>query len=128
LVPNQFKVSNSPTLLGWNPTMSIEFILTQMESLYGKSSAAMLFANDTLFKSPLAANDTPESLFYRMEQCQEIMTLGNLAYTPEQVIANAVWIFHGGLTLSHTGIRDMGCGNAKNIPCPQDVFPRGVQP
>ncbi len=27
LVPNQFKVSNSPTLLGWNPTMSIELIL-----------------------------------------------------------------------------------------------------
>jgi hypothetical protein len=53
----------------------------------------MLFANNTLFKSPLTANDAPESLFYRMEQCQEIMTLGNLAYTPEQVIANAVWIF-----------------------------------
>jgi hypothetical protein len=26
LVPNQFKVSNSLALLGWNPTMSIEFI------------------------------------------------------------------------------------------------------
>jgi hypothetical protein len=93
LVPNQFKVSNSPTLLGWNPTMSIELILTQMESLYGKPSAVMLFANNTLFKSPLAANDSPESLFYRIEKCQEIMTLGNLAYTHEQVIANAVWIF-----------------------------------
>ncbi len=93
LVPNQFKVSNSPALLGWNPKMSIEFISTQMESLYGKPSAAMLFANDTLFKSPLAANNTEESLFYLMEQCQEIMTLGNLAYTPEQVIANAVRIF-----------------------------------
>jgi hypothetical protein len=63
--------------------MSIEFILTQMESSYGKPSAAMLFANNTLFKSPLAANNAPESLFYQMEQCQEIMTLGNLAYTPE---------------------------------------------
>jgi hypothetical protein len=63
LVPNQFKVSNSPALLGWNPTMSIEFILTQMKSSYGKPSAAMLFANDTLFKSPLAAIDAPESLF-----------------------------------------------------------------
>jgi hypothetical protein len=93
LVPNQFKVSNSPALLGWKPTMSIELILTQMESSYGKPSAAMLFANDTLFKSPLAANDSPESFLYWMEQCQEIMTLGNLAYTHEQVIANAVWIF-----------------------------------
>jgi hypothetical protein len=93
LVPNQLKVSNSPALLGGNPTMAIELILTQIESSYGKPSAAMLFANDTLFKSPLAANNSPESLFYRMEQCQEIMTLGNLAYTHEQVIANAVWIF-----------------------------------
>jgi hypothetical protein len=63
LVPNQFKVSNSPALLGWNPTMYIELILSQMESSYGKPSAAMLFANNTLFKKTLAANDSPESLF-----------------------------------------------------------------
>jgi hypothetical protein len=90
LVPNPFKVSNNPALLGWNTTMSIEFILGQMESSYGKPSAAMLFSNNTLFKSVIAASDTPEALFYRMEQCQEIMMLGNLAYTPKQVIANAV--------------------------------------
>jgi hypothetical protein len=90
LVPNPFKVSNTPALLGWNMTMSIEFILGQMESSYGKPSAAMLFSNDTLFKSAIAASDTPKALFYCMEQCQEIMTLGNLAYAPEQVIANAI--------------------------------------
>jgi hypothetical protein len=90
LVPASFKVSNVPALLGWNTTMSIESIMNQMESSYGKPSPAMLYANDSLFKSPIAATDSPESLFYRMEQCQEIMTLGNLPYTTEQIIANAV--------------------------------------
>ena len=93
LVPNQFKVSNSPAILGWNTTISIKYILTQMESSNGKPSATMLYVNDTLFKSPIGANNAPEILFYRMEKCQEIMTLGNLAYTPEQVIANTVRVF-----------------------------------
>jgi hypothetical protein len=31
LVPNQFKVSNTPKLTGWNSTMSIHEILTQLE-------------------------------------------------------------------------------------------------
>jgi hypothetical protein len=61
-----------------------------MEDAYGKTLAAVLFFNDTLFKSPFTATEAPESLFYRMEQCQEIMTLGNLPYTPAQVIANAL--------------------------------------
>ncbi len=90
LVPNQYKVSNTPVLLGWNMTMSIQFILNQMEDPYGKPSAMVLFSNDTLFKSPFAATKTSKSLFYCMEQCQEIMTLGNLPYTPAQVIPNAL--------------------------------------
>ena len=93
LVPPSFKVSNVPALLGWNTTMSIESIMMQMESSYGKPTPAMLYANDSLFKSPIAATDSPESLFYRMEQCQEIMTLGNLPYTTEQIVANAVRVF-----------------------------------
>ena len=92
MVPPSFKVSNVPALLGWNTTMSIESIMGQMESSYGKPSPAMLYSNDSLFKSPIAASDSPEALFYRMEQCQEVMTLGNLPYTTEQIIANAVRI------------------------------------
>jgi hypothetical protein len=56
LIPNQFKVSNTPALLGWNTTMSIQFIFNQFESSYGKPSPAMLFSNNALFKSPLTAN------------------------------------------------------------------------
>jgi hypothetical protein len=51
LVPNQFKVSNTPTITGWKGAMLIQGILTQMEDLYGKPLAAALFANNTLFKS-----------------------------------------------------------------------------
>jgi hypothetical protein len=90
LVPNQYKVLNTPSLIGWNATMSIQFILNQLEDAYGKPSAAALFANDTLFKCAFSATKAPELLFYCIEQCQEIMTLGKLPYTPEQVIANAL--------------------------------------
>jgi hypothetical protein len=63
--------------------MSIQFILNQLEDVYGKPSTAAHFANDTLFKSPFAATKAPKPRFYHMEQCQEIMTLGKLPYTPE---------------------------------------------
>jgi hypothetical protein len=29
-------MSNNPALLGWNPTMSIQTIMAQLETLYGK--------------------------------------------------------------------------------------------
>jgi hypothetical protein len=70
--------------------MSIQFILNQLEDAYGKPLAVLLFANDTVFKSPFAATKAPELFFYHMKQCQEITTLGKLLYTPEQVIANAL--------------------------------------
>ncbi len=90
LVPNQFKVSNTPTLTGWNSTMLIHEILTQLEDGYGKPSSSALFATDNHFKSAFGANKAPELLFYHMEQCQEIMMLGKMPYTPEQIINNAL--------------------------------------
>jgi hypothetical protein len=51
-----------------------------------------LFANDTLFRSPMTPRDSPEMLFYRLEQCQEIQRVGKLPYTDEQIIATAVRI------------------------------------
>jgi hypothetical protein len=90
LVPNQFKVSNTPTLTGWNSTMLIHEILTQLEDGYGKPSSGMLFATDNCFKSAFGANKAPELLFYHMEQCQEIMRLGKTPYAPEQIINTAL--------------------------------------
>ena len=74
-VPNQFKISNNPILTGWNPSMSIEDILTQLETTYGQPDAASILANDDLFRSPFQATDAPEALFYRLEQCQEVAVM-----------------------------------------------------
>jgi hypothetical protein len=91
-VSAQFKVSNNPTLMGWNSTMSIINILGQLQVLYGKPNMMMLYTNNTLFHSPITAGDLPGMLFYRIEQCQEIQCIGNLPYSEEQIIANAVHI------------------------------------
>ncbi len=91
-VSAQFKVSNNPTLTGWNSTMSIIDILNQLQVSYGKPNMMTLYTNDTLFRSPMPAGDSPEMLFYRIEQCQEIQCICNLPYSDEQIIANAIRI------------------------------------
>ncbi len=90
LVSDQFKVSNIPTLTGWNASMSIMNMLDQLETTYGKPNAMTLFANDTLFRSAFNPNDATESLFHRIEQCQEIAVLARNPYSNIQVINNAV--------------------------------------
>jgi hypothetical protein len=91
-VSDQFKVSNNPTLTGWNLTMSIINILGQLQVSYGKPNMMMLYTNNTLFRSPMTASDLLEMVFYRIEQCQEIQRIGNLPHSEEQIIANAVCI------------------------------------
>ncbi len=91
-VSDQFKVSNNPTFTGWNSTMSIIDILDQLQVSYGKPNMMMLYTNETLFRSPMTAGNLPKMLFYRIEQCQEIQPIGNLPYSKEQIIANAVRI------------------------------------
>jgi hypothetical protein len=49
LVSDHFKVSNIPTLTGWNASMPIMDMLDQLETTYGKPDAMTLFANDSLF-------------------------------------------------------------------------------
>jgi hypothetical protein len=66
-IPIQFKVSNVPTLTGWNASMSIQEILTQLKTAYGKPTPMALHNNNLLFRSPMATNDAPELLFYRIE-------------------------------------------------------------
>jgi hypothetical protein len=91
-VSDQFKVSNNPTLTGWNSTMSIIDILGQLQVSYSKPNMMMLYTNNSLFRSPSTASNSPKMLFYRIEQCQEIQHIGNLPYSEEQIIANAVRI------------------------------------
>jgi hypothetical protein len=48
-IPIQVKVLNIPTLTGWNASMSIQEILTQLETSYGKPTPMALHNNDLLF-------------------------------------------------------------------------------
>ena len=95
LVSAQFKVSNNPNLTGWNATMSVLDILTQLQDSYGKPDMMTIFKNETLYRSPMAPSDSPEVLFYRIEQCQEVQLIGKVPFTTEQIIANAVRILIG---------------------------------
>ena len=72
----QYKVLNNPTLTGWNSTMSIFDILTQLQDSYGKLIMMTLYQKDVTFRAAMAPTDSPEMLFYyRIEQCQEIQRI-----------------------------------------------------
>jgi hypothetical protein len=59
-IADQFKVSNTPNMMGWNSSMTVRLILEQLEALYGKPDAMSLFQNNTLFRSPFPATEAPE--------------------------------------------------------------------
>jgi hypothetical protein len=48
-IPIQFKVLNIANLTGWNASMSIQEILTQLKMSYGKPTPMALHNNDLLF-------------------------------------------------------------------------------
>jgi hypothetical protein len=89
-IADQFKVSNTPNMTGWNSSMTVRSILKQLETLYSKPDTMSLFQNNTSFCSPFPATEAPEMLFYRIEQCQEIQTIAQDPYTPKQIINNAI--------------------------------------
>jgi hypothetical protein len=88
----QFKVSNTPTLTGWNSMMTIIKILNQLQDLYGKPNMMTMFNNDTLFRSAMTLGDSPKMLFYRIEQCQKIQRIGKIHYSNDQIIVTAIRI------------------------------------
>jgi len=90
-----FKFSPDPNLTGWNPSMEIIEIMEQMPTTYGRPTPTALLQNDTLFRSPYPPIDAPEVLFRRIEDCQEIMTLGDDPYTPMQLLNNAIRLLLG---------------------------------
>jgi hypothetical protein len=50
----------------------------------------LLFHNNTLFCSPFLATEAPETLFYQIEQYQEIPMIAQDPYTLKQIIGNTV--------------------------------------
>ena len=89
-VQEQYRVSNVPGLSGWNQTMSINEILDQLESTYGRPDATALLQNDALYRGALANTDSPETLFLRLELCQEVQILANNPFTDAQMLHQAV--------------------------------------
>ena len=88
-IADKFKVSNIPALIGWNASMSIINILLQLDGTYGKPDTMTLLQNDTHFRSLINQTEAPESLFYRIKQCQEIQVLARDPYSDMQIINNA---------------------------------------
>jgi hypothetical protein len=89
-IADQFKVSNTPNMMGWNSSMTVCSILKQLENSYSKPNTMLLFHTNTLFCSPFLATKAPEMLFYQIKQCQEIQTIAQDPYTPRQIIGNAI--------------------------------------
>ena len=89
-VDNAFKVSNDPALTGWNPSMNIIDMLDQLVTTYGRPTPMALLQNDTLFRSTYSPIDTPEVLFLRIANCQEVQVLGEDPFTQIQLRNNAV--------------------------------------
>ncbi len=85
-----FEVSNSPMLREWNQSMEIMEILDQITTTYGCPMPNALLQNDMLFCSAYLPADAPETLFNRIEDCQEVQLLGKDEYTPKQLLNNAI--------------------------------------
>jgi len=94
-INDAFRFSPVPNLTGWNPLMEIIDILEQMTTTYGCPTPTALLQNDTLFRSPYSPTDAPEVLFRRIEDRQEIMTLGEDPYTLMQLMNNAIRLLLG---------------------------------
>ena len=60
----QFNVSNTLTLTGWNSTMSIRDILTQLQDSFGKPTMVTLFQNDITFPNPVASTNSPKKMLF----------------------------------------------------------------
>jgi hypothetical protein len=89
-INNAFKVSNSPTLRGWNQLMEIMEILNQITTTYGRPMPNALLQNDMLFCSAYLPANVPKKLFRHIKDHQEVQLLDEDKYTPKQLLNNAI--------------------------------------
>ena len=94
-INDAFKFSPDPDLMGWNPLMEIIKIMDQLTTTYECRTSTALLQNDTLFRSAYSPIDSPKVLFHRIEDCQEIQTLGDVPYTSMQLLNNAIRLLLG---------------------------------
>jgi len=78
----QYQASTAPGLTGWDSTMSIIDIFAQLDATFGKPDAQEILLNDANFRAPpLLPMETPETLFLRLKECQEVQILALNPYT-----------------------------------------------
>ena len=70
-------------------------IMDQLITTYGCLTPTTLLQTDTLFRSAYSPIDAPEVLFRRIEDCQEIQTLGDDPYTAMQLLNNTIRLLLG---------------------------------
>ena len=70
--------------------MTIIDIFAQLNATFGKPDAQAILINDANFRAPLLPMETPETLFLRLEEYQEVQILALNPYTNKQLIVNAV--------------------------------------
>jgi hypothetical protein len=68
--------------------MSIQLILTQLETLYSKPAANIICNNIVLFTSEFNPLDAPEMLFHRIDQCQDVAIIEATPYMAVQLVNN----------------------------------------
>jgi hypothetical protein len=73
--------------------MTIQSILAQLEATFGKPTSTITFNYNAIFTSSFSAMDTPETLFRRIEECQEIAVLGGIPYSVQQIVGNTMFLF-----------------------------------
>ena len=77
---------------GWNSSMTTLDILAQLETTFARPTSTIVFNNNTRFTAPFDQRETPENLFHRIEECQEIAILGGAPYTVNQIMGNTMYL------------------------------------
>ncbi len=72
--------------------ITIQDIMTQLETSHSKPMPMVLHNNNLLFCSPMTTTDKPEMLFYIIKQYQEIATLAGDPFTPMQIMNTVMHI------------------------------------
>ena len=89
-IEEKYQTSDIVGLIGWHNAMTVGQILTQLEANYGRPDPSAIQANETRWNAPHNPTDSPESLFHKMEQCQEVAMLADNEYTEKQIVAKTI--------------------------------------
>ena len=120
--------SRCPTLPPWwgGTQPLIRDIHTQLQHLYGKPTMIMLFQNDVTFRIPIAPTDSPEMLFYQIEQCQEIQKNGIAILQRADHHSKCGEDINPVKLVPTEGVWHLGGNHPRVLSCIKNIHPQGV--